>query len=833
MQPVTNSLHLMHRNLKINSNQTNRIMIRNYIVVAFRNLRKQKFYSAINILGLSIGLTCFLFISLFVSDEFSYDKASPFAQNIYRMDFSGSINGNEFITALMSAPAAETMKADYPEVEDAFRFRTSGNWFIKRKGQELTFKEENVVFSDPNFFTFWGVDLLYGDPETCLSRPKTLVLDETTATKIFGKMDPVGQMVVLDNKEDYEVTGVYKDLPDNNHFHYNVMLTMLDREEAKGKMWMSFNFNTYLKLSEGTQPEELTAKFPDLIDTKLGPEIKQFMNLDMEQFQAQGDYAGLYLVPLLDIHLYSDKLGELETNGDIKYVYIFSAIGLFILILACINFMNLATARSANRAKEVGIRKVMGAFRGQLIKQFISEAMLISLISTILALGLTSLLMTYFNDLAGKNLQISQLFSTQFLAIIGLIMIVVGLLSGSYPAFYLSKFRPAETLKGKLNLGFKSGGLRSVLVVMQFTVSIIMIVGTAIVFNQLSYIQNKKLGFDKNQILMINDAWILRDNVQAFKNEALRDSRVKAATVASFLPVGTTNNNNVYYPGKNVNTNETHILSNHYIDFDYLSTLDMKIVGGRAFSKEYPTDSTAAILNQTAANQMNIKVGDFISNHGGDQDSMYAVSYRVIGIVEDFHYESLRSNINPLVFHIGKRTGYVALKVEPTETEATIKYLEEIWDRMAPGQPFAYSFMDERFDRIYANEQKVGQIFGVFAFLAIFIACLGLFGLASFTAEQKRKEIGIRKVLGATVAHIVNRLSMSFIKLVAVAFLIASPISYFAMKAWLDDFVYRTDIKVWVFLAAGIAACAIAWLTMSIQSWKAARANPVSSLRNE
>ncbi|MBE63261.1 MAG: hypothetical protein CMB89_12950, partial [Flammeovirgaceae bacterium] len=532
-------------------------------------------------------------------------------------------------------------------------------------------------------------------------------------------------------------------------------------------------------------------------------------------------------------HLKSDKLGELEANGDIKYVYIFSAIGLFILILACINFMNLSTARSANRAKEVGIRKVMGAFRGQLIKQFISEAMLISLISTIVALGLTTLMMPYFNELAGKELESAELFSGEFLSIIVAIMLVVGLLSGSYPAFYLSKFRPAETLKGKLNLGFKSGGIRSILVVMQFTVSIIMIVGTAIVFNQLSYIQNKKLGFDKEQILMINDAWILRDNVQAFKNEALRDSRVKAATVASFLPVGTTNNNNVYYPGKNVNTNESHILSNHYIDYDYLSTLDMTMVDGRAFSKEYPTDSTAAILNQTAAKQMNVGVGDYISNHGGDQDSMYAVSYKIVGVVEDFHYESLRQNINPLVFHIGKRNGYVALKVEPTETEATIKYLEGIWDQMAPGQPFAYSFMDERFDRIYANEQKVGQIFGVFAFLAIFIACLGLFGLASFTAEQKRKEIGIRKVLGASITHIVNKLSMSFIKLVAVAFLIASPISYFAMKVWLDDFVYRTDIKVWVFVAAGFAACAIAWLTMSVQSWKAARANPVTSLRNE
>ncbi|MEQ8471422.1 MAG: ABC transporter permease [Marinoscillum sp.] len=808
-------------------------MIRNYFTVAFRNLRKQKFYSAINILGLSIGLTCFLFIALFVKDEFSYDQQSDKAAQIYRMDFSGTINGNEFITALMSAPAAKTMKADYPEVTDAFRFRTSGNWFVKRKDEELTFKEENVVFADENFFEFWDYQLISGDPKTCLSRPNSLVMDQTTAKKIFGSDDPIGQTVILDNEKDYEVTGVYADFPDNNHFHFNVMLTMHDREEANQNFWMSFNFNTYLKLKADATPHELEAKFPELIESKLGPEIKQFMNMSLDEFSNSGNFAGMYLFPLKDIHLHSDKLGDLEANGDIKYVYIFSAIGVFILLLACINFMNLATARSANRAKEVGIRKVMGAFRGQLIRQFISEAMLISFISTILAFGLAASLLYYFNDLAGKSLEISQLFASDFILTMVSVMIVVGLLSGSYPAFYLSKFRPAETLKGKINLGFKSGRIRSILVVLQFTVSIVMIVGTSIVFNQLSFIQNKKLGFNKDQIIMINDAWILRDKVQPFKNEALRDSRVKGATVASFLPVGTSSNNNVYYTGKNVNTSETHILNNHYIDHDYLTTLGMEMKEGRAFSKDFPADSTTVILNETAARQMGIGIGDYVSNHGGDQDSLYGISYKIIGIVNDFHYESLRENINPLIFHLGKRNGYVALKVEAGETKSTIEYLEQLWGDFAPGQPFSYSFMDERFDRIYANEQKIGQIFGVFAFLAIFIACLGLFGLASFTAEQKRKEIGIRKVLGASVAHLVNKLSLSFIKLVFVAFVIATPLAYFAMKAWLDDFVYRTDIKLWIFISAGLAACVIAWLTMGFQSWKAARANPVTSLRNE
>ncbi len=810
-------------------------MIRNYLTVAFRNLVRHKFYSLINIIGLSIGLACFLFIVLFVVDEFKYDKELSKSENIYRMDFSGTINNNEFITALMSAPAAATMIADYPEVEDAFRFRGTGNWFVKRKGQELTFKEENVIHADPNFFTFWDIKLLAGDPETCLSRPKTLVMDQTTATKIFGDDDPVGQIVVLDNKTDYEVTGVYEDLPRNSHFHNNIMMTMLDREDSKSPIWMSFNFNTYLKLAAGTNPRELEDKFPALIESKLGPEVKKYMNMSLDDFVTMGNRAGMSLMPLGDIHLYSNKLGELEANGDIKYVYIFSAIGLFILILACINFMNLATARSANRAKEVGLRKVMGAFRSQLIRQFISEAMLITIISTIIALGITISMLPFFNDLSGKNLLIPELFTKEILMMIGLITLAVGLLAGSYPAFYLSKFKPVETLKGKLTLGVKSGGLRSFLVVLQFTVSIIMIIGTMIVFNQLNFIQNKKLGFDKDQILMVHDAWILKDNVQSYKNEALRDSRIKTATVASFLPVNTTNNNQIYFPGQTLSGNGSHIMDNYWVDHDYINTLGMEIVDGRDFSRDFPSDSSAVILNESAAKKFGFEtpVGSYVSTIGGDEDSTYADSYKVIGVVKDFHFKSMKQNIEGLVLHLGKRSGYISFKIKTEDATETIAYLRNLWDEFAPGQPFDSSFLDERFDRMYAAENKIGQIFGVFAFLAIFIACLGLFGLASFTAEQKRKEIGIRKVLGASVTSIVNKLSFNFIKLVVISFLIAAPIAYYGMQQWLDDFAYRAEIQSWIFILAGTSAVVIAWLTMGLQSWKAARTNPAHSLRNE
>lgn len=810
-------------------------MIRNYFVVAFRNLVRHKFYSLINIIGLSIGLTCFLFIMLYVVDEIHYDEKLAESGEIYRMDFSGSINGNEFITALMSAPAAPTLKSDYPQVIDAFRFRSTGNWFIKRKGQQQAFKEENVIHADPNMFTFWNIKLLSGDPLTCLDRPHTLVLDQTTARKIFGDEDPVGQTVVLDNATDYEVTGVYEDLPKNMHFHHNVMLTMLDREDSKSPVWMSFNFNTYLKLAPGSNPTELEAKFPALIDSRMGPEIKKFMNMTLEDFTKSGNQAYINLFPLKDIHLHSSKLGDLEANGDIKYVYIFSAIGIFILILACINFMNLATARSANRAKEVGLRKVMGAFQSQLIRQFISEAMLIVLISTILAIGFTAALLPYFNDLSAKELAFSSLLNGNFFVLLGAIVLVVGLLAGSYPAFYLSSFRPVETLKGKLTLGVKSGGLRSVLVVLQFTVSIIMIVGTIIVFNQLSYIQNKKLGFDKEQVIMVHDAWILDKKVESYKNEALRHASILRGTVASFLPVNSTNNNNIYFPGKVVNGDKSYVINNHWVDHDYIETLGMEIVDGRDFSKDFPTDSMAILINETAVKQMGITdpLNDYVSTYDGEDDSIYTVSYKIIGVVKDFHFKSLKEDIAPLVLHLGRNTGYISFKMDGQNPKATIDHLETLWDEFAPGQPFGYSFLNERFYDMYESEQKIGKIFGVFAFLAIFIACLGLFGLASFTAEQKRKEIGIRKVLGASVSHIVNKLSMSFIKLVGVSFLIASPVAYYGMSKWLEDFAYRSEISIWIFLSAGIASAIIAWLTMSFQSWKAARVNPATSLRDQ
>lgn len=810
-------------------------MLKNYFNVAFRNLLKHKFYSLINVLGLSIGLTCFLMITLYVVDEVSYDQFHAEADQIYRLDFSGTINGSEFITALASAPAGLTLPNEYPEVLEATRLRGVGDFMIKQQGETESYNEEDLVFADPNFFQFWDFDLLAGDPASCLERPRTLVLSESTAKKIFGDEDPLAKVLILGNDQEWEVTGVYADMPTNSHFNYNVLLSMESREESKSKFWMSFNFNTYLKLQEGYDPAELEAKFPDLINKYIGPEIEQFMGVSIEEFSEAGNSAGFYLLPLTDIHLYSNKLGELDANGDFKYVLIFSAIALFILILACINFMNLSTARSAGRAKEVGVRKVLGAYKSQLRKQFLTEAFLITIVSILIAYGLSFALLGQFNSLADKEMTITALFSTKFLLIMLLILITVGLVAGSYPAFFLAKFRPVEVLKGKLNIGLKGGSLRSTLVVVQFCVSIIMIIGTIIVYDQLSFIQNKKLGFSKDQVLMVHNPWLMGEKAESYKNELLSYSDIETGTLSSFLPVPSSNNNNLWFPGATPTKDDSHVFTQFLIDHDYIKTLGIEMAEGRSFSRDFPSDSTALIINQMTVDRLGWEdpIGKKLSTYGGSQEQPVVETYTVIGVVKNFHYQSLKNSIEPLVMQIGRSRGYLSMKVSGENIPATINFVEQKWREFAPGQPFEYSFLDERFNQMYESEQKLGRIFGVFAFLAIFIACLGLYGLAAFTAEQRTKEIGVRKVLGASIMSIITLLSKEFLKLVGIAFVVAAPISYYFMNEWLQDFENRTNINLLVFVIAGLAAAAIAWFTMSFQSWSAAKANPAHSLKDE
>ncbi|MEP1094780.1 MAG: ABC transporter permease [Cyclobacteriaceae bacterium] len=810
-------------------------MLKNYFNVALRNLLKHKFYSLLNVMGLSIGLACFMLISLFIKDELSYDTFHKDSDRIHRIDFFATLNGNDVISSNVGAPVANALREDYPEVEDATRLNTGGTWFVKKKGSTETFKEETVLMADSNFFSFFSVELIYGDPQTSLTRPNTLVLDLKTSKKIFGDINPVGEVLVLDNRHDYEVTGVYKDLPQNSHFHQNILLSMSSFDWVNQGQWLSTNFNTYVKMKEGINASILESKFPDMVETYCAPLIEQYLNLTMDEFRESGNALSFSLFPLTDIHLKSDKEDELEANGDIKYIYIFSAVALFILALACINFMNLSTARSSNRAKEVGVRKVMGAFRKQLIYQFISEAVLISFISFAVAYLLVFAAIPGFNLIAAKELSYLAILEPGFLLAMLGIMLLVGLLAGSYPAFYLSMFKPVEVLKGKVRQGIKSGPIRSTLVVFQFSISIIMIIGTAIVFDQLSFIQNKKLGYDKDQILIVNDAWILRDQVQAFKEETSRNSNILNSTVANFTPTSNNNNSDLFFKSPSAASDESLVLSRARIDHDFLETLGITVKEGRGFSREFPSDSSGVLLNESAVRQFGYEnpVGSLLYRYGGDDDNPEVEGYRILGVVDDFHYQSLRNNIRPLVLELRPNGGTAMFRIQMSNASETIDHIKSTWEKFAPGQPFDFRFMNNEFNAQYEEEQKIGQIFSIFAILAILIACLGLFGLAAFTAEQKTKEIGIRKTLGASVSNIVNLLSKNFIKLVLISFVVAIPVSYLAMEYWLGDFAYRTSLKPITFILSGLAAIVIAWITISFQSWKAARSNPVKSLRTE
>ncbi|MEM9324933.1 MAG: FtsX-like permease family protein, partial [Bacteroidota bacterium] len=693
-----------------------------------------------------------------------------------------------------------------------------------------------VLMADSNFFEFFTVPLKYGDPSSALNRPGTIAVDATTARKIFGEVDPVGEILVLDNQDDYEVTAVYEDLPENSHFRHNVLLSMSSFGWVEQGHWLSANFNTYLKLEEGVKPEQLEAKFPAMIEKYCGPLIQQFLSMNMEEFAESGNALSFSLMPLMDIHLHSHKEDELGANGDIKYIYIFSIVAGFILLLACINFMNLATARSASRAKEVGVRKAMGALRLQLVSQFLAEALIISCISFVLAYAMAFLLLPAFNDLASKELDYGALLGSRFMIPMVLVLLLAALLAGSYPAFYLSAFRPVQVLKGKARSGMKSGWIRSTLVVFQFGISIVMIIGTGIVADQLSYIQNKNVGFNKDQVLMVQDTWLLRDKAESFRNEASRHSSISTSALTNFSPVGNYNNTDLYFKNADVSSDESLVINEAAVGYDFFETLEMEFLEGRGFDKDMASDSSAVVINETAMRQFGYEnaVNDKIYALEGSPEEPAVTGYRIIGVVKDFHFQSMKHEIKPILFQLRSwANGAGLFKVKTKNLDETLNALEATWETFAPGQPFTYKFLDDQFEALYESEQRIGQIFQVFAFLSVFIACLGLFGLASFTAEQRTKEIGIRKVLGASIPSIIGLLSRDFLKLIVIAIVLAAPIAYYFMNQWLTDFEYRTALKPATFILAGILAFAVAWVAMGTQSYRAARANPAQSLKDE
>ncbi|RTL58784.1 MAG: FtsX-like permease family protein [Sphingobacteriales bacterium] len=812
-------------------------MLKNYLKIAWRNLLKNKTFSLINIIGLASGLACFILIALYVADELSYDRYHEKANRIYRINSDIVFGGNKLNLAVTSDPMGETLKKDYPQVEAYTRLYNSDGYRMVKKGSQYI-REDNVAHADSTLFDVFTIPLIAGEARTALNEPKTVIVSESTAKKYYGTTDVVGKLLETDEHKStiYKITGVFKDIPHNSHFKLDLVFTMQNLDYQMGN-FLSHNFQTYIVLQPGVNYKNFEKNFTQVIDKYVLPQAKQFMNINsMDEFKKAGNRLEYNLIPLTDIHLHSDRRGEMGVNGNIQYVYIFSAVAVFVLLLACINFMNLSTARSSNRAKEVGIRKVLGTERKSLVNQFLTESTLTVFIATVFAIAIVWVTMSWFNDLSGKQLLFFSLFQPQYILFLAALPLVVGLLAGGYPAFFLSSFKPIAVLKGKINAGFKRSALRNVLVVFQFATSIILIVGTIIVYRQLNFIQTKKLGFNKEQVLIVNGTGGLWNKSEAFKEDVSKLAGVSGATFAGYLPVSNSSrNDNTYSTSPVMDSKNGFNMQTWIADYDYFKVMGMEMVKGRAFSKDFGTDTSALIINESLAKILGFKdpVGQKLYTYFQDQSGNKLVTYNIIGVVKDFHFESLRQGIGPLCFRLGKPDWVTAFKVNTSNINDLVKNVEAKWKTYAPSMPFSYQFLDDAFDNMYRVEQRTGKLGLTLAIIAIVIACLGLFGLATYMAEQRIKEIGVRKVLGASVTNLVSMLSKDFLRLVIISTVLAVPLSWWAMNKWLQDFAYRINIGWWVFAAAGVLALLIAVLTVSSQAIKAALTNPVKSLRTE
>ncbi|GAB3990903.1 ABC transporter permease [Spirosoma daeguense] len=807
-------------------------MFTNYIKIAWRNLLRNKAFSAINIVGLALGIATCLLISLFLLDELSYDRYNDKASRMVRVVFHAVMDGGEINEAHIMPPVAQTLKTDYPEVEAATRLQPVGTPTITVGTK--TFRDDQLAYVDSNFFQMFTLPLIQGDAKTALIQPNTAVITQEMAKKFFGSENPIGKSLLIKSwNAPFRVTGVIEKVPTNSHFHFDMFMSMAGVSEAKSPSWMQSGFFTYLVLAKGYDPKQLEAKLPQMTTKYMGPQIQQAFGMNMTTFRQKGNDVGFRLQPLTDIHLHSNITAELAPNGDVQYVYIFGAIALFMLLIACINFMNLSTAGASKRAKEVGIRKVLGSVRQSLTYQFLIESLLLTTIALVLALGIVFLALPSFNELAGKTLTLNIVDTAWLVPALLLLGLLVGILAGSYPAFFLSSFKPISVLKGNKFTGDrKSIGLRSGLVVVQFSISIILMIGTTVVYRQLSYIQNKKLGYSKEQVLILPDTWQLAQKEDVFRNQIMQNPRVVSVSTSGYLPAGPSYNNNFMVFPEN---NPTKFVKGirYDVDYEYIPTLGMQLAAGRNFSKAYGTDSSGVILNETAAKTLgwgNKAIGHTIGHSDNDGTKKM---YRVVGVVKDFHFRSMHESISPLMMVLGRSSSTVILKAKTTDMTGLLASLEKEWKKLTTDAPFTYSFLDQRFNDTYLAEQKTGRILGLFAGLTIFVACLGLFGLATFTAEQRTKEIGVRKVLGASVTSIVTLLSKDFLKLVAVSIVLATPIAWWTMDKWLQEFAYKIDISWWMLVLAGVLAVGIALLTVSFQSIKAALTDPVKSLRSE
>lgn len=814
-------------------------MLKNILNIAIRNLIRYKTFSAINIIGLSMGITCFIALALYVLDELSYDRFNKNADRIYRVCVHSVINGKEMNNSKSAAPTGSTLLRDLPEVESFTRTGYFGEYTMRYN--DKIFREGNVYTADSTYFRIFSFPLIYGNPETVLSKPNCIVLTETTSRKYFGAENPVGKSLLVEGKGAFLVTGLMQDFPRKSHFRCSMLLSMCTYPENLDSKWLGLSYVTFILLKPGADPAAVNQKMKRTVMEYVGPQAEAALGVPLSLFMTKGNKYEFFLQPLTSIYLRSQNGYAVDPNtewGDvttsnIAYTYIFGAVAIFILLIAVINFMNLSTARSEKRAKEVGIRKTLGSGRGRLIWQFISESVLTSSISVMLALLILPAVIGLFNKLTQKDLGLEYFNNIYTIPALIVFTLLVGIIAGSYPAFYLSSFQPGHILKKGDTRGKRKHYLRSALVIVQFAISITLIIGMIIIKSQLEYIQNKDLGFNKEYLLSIPNANVLGNKLKTYKEELLKNPDISFVSNASvmFAP-GVPGNGYLYEKRTGADPISFQYLD---VDEDFLKTFDIKMKEGRFFEKDFPADTSSVIINEAGVKECAAinPVGKDLTMIGNHNDSK---TYRIAGVVNNFNYESLHQEIRPLALHLGpvKQPGSILyIRINSKNIKQTISFIRSTWEKFTEGENCYFIFIDRYLAKLYSLEEKTNIITTAFSILAIFIACLGLFGLAAFVTEQRVKEIGIRKVLGASVMEIVILLSKEFTKWVILANIIAWPAAYYVMHNWLQDFAYRVNIAWYVFVLAGVIALIIALATVSYQAVKAALANPVKSLKYE
>jgi putative ABC transport system permease protein len=814
-------------------------MIRSYIRVALRNLWRNRGYASINIFGLALGLATSIFIFLYVFNELSYDTFHEKSDRIYKAWVSGMMPSGEMHDAKTAGPMAGALIADYPEVEQVVRLRQSGGFLVGNGDRKFNETERDFMFTDSTFFDVFSFKLLRGDPKTCLKEPRSIVMTEEYAKKYFGNEDPMGKTLKIEQDSNVSViTGVMEDFPENSHFHAKMLGSASTLPENRDNLsWVNQNFHTYIVLAEGTDVEAFEASLYNMVVKYVGPIVQQAMGIDLEQFEAAGNSYGYRLMPLEDIHLHAGLRFELEPAGNPLYVYLFLVAAILVLVIAGINFMNMATAQSTSRSKEVGLRKVVGSRKSQLISQFLTESMVLSLMALVVAVILVYVLLPGYNNLIRMNLEFNLFGQSWILPLLVLFAILIGVFSGGYPAFVLASFKPTAVLSSSKGTGGRNKGiLRNMLIVMQFTTTIVILLGTVVVNRQLTYMQKKETGFEKENVLVVHRSDVLGRQIDAFKEEITQHSNVISAAYSTHIPSGGYWGNAHWLEGRG--RDEIFTLAMYRTSYDFDKALDLELVQGRFFSRDMPTDSVGVVVNEAAVKMLGIDDPlntRFVQpSYVGNPDEFMPI----IGVVKDFHFESMSTEIKPMAIHFmaGNQEGKLLFRLAGGNKSETLAYIQDKWQNITAEHPFEYTWLDEEFGKLFDDERKTGQLLSIFSILSIFVTCLGLLGLISYATSQRRKEIGVRKIMGASIKIVMTLLSRETSILLGISALLSIP-AYFGIRVWLQKFAYHLNFH-WGFyflilILVTLIVLILAVLTVSIHSYRAASANPVDCLRYE